>query len=984
MEKIKILKSYIQISGYILCFIGVLFFHQCTPPEATKTAPKVERGAIDLSSWDFEKDGKVSLNGDWEFYWSELFESCGKSTCGEDSVAYQTVPSEWQNLGYDPFGFATYRLKIKMPACSPTLSFDFIGAGSAYKLFIDGKKIQSSGEVARSSEEASPNWTHEMIPGTALQGNANCNLSETKPKSISPNEHEIVIQVSNFSIFRAGFWSPLSIFQDSVLKTNFKNTYTLDIFVVATLFIIGLYHLGIYFNRTSDKTGLYYGLFSLLFAFRTIVAGERIITEYFPNLPFELLNRYEIFSFYVGVLVFFQYVQNLFPDEFNSKIVKVFNIFYIIASIIPLITSMKYYYASLQYVQIATFLIILYIIYISIKAMTHRNRGAGLFLFGFVIFGMSVINDMLVGSSVYYAPTFSSIGFVFLILVQAQILSRRFAQAFAESEKLTENLSRLTGNLEEMVKEKTKELSHSKEEMELLYKDTESLNKLIKSINEELDIKLIMQKVFRYVKENFNFQYYTIFNVSDDNKYLRVVDANFPAHVSTEDRLKYLSSEIPINEDIGAHTFVIKSKRPFYVPNTFSPRLQDGLVKEEKFAIETGNFKSMLLIPLILNNKPVGTIDFSNEGKMIISKENITKLSILGENLAGIIYGSKLFREVVSAQEETKQALKDLQSSQNQLVESEKLAALGQLVAGIAHEINTPIGAIKATASNLQNSLSDFFTYTPDLIKSLDYDKIKLIEELILNSHPNRSLSTKEARKLRSSLEISLSKENIAQAYEISDLLVELGETELRDKFLELWKDSKSSSIVQFVRDLSGIKAKSDAIGIAVDKTSKIIYALKAYTKKDTSGVKEKVDIHDGIESVLTIYENYLKQKITLVKDFGEIPLVSCFPSDLNQVWTNLIFNSIQAMDGRGTLTIKTSLDKESNSVNIQIVDTGKGIPNENVSKIFDAFYTTKSEGEGSGMGLFIVKQIIDKHQAQIHVSSRPGNTKFSLSLPVV
>jgi len=156
----------------------------------------------------------------------------------------------------------------------------------------------------------------------------------------------------------------------------------------------------------------------------------------------------------------------------------------------------------------------------------------------------------------------------------------------------------------------------------------------------------------------------------------------------------------------------------------------------------------------------------------------------------------------------------------------------------------------------------------------------------------------KDARRLRSELEESLSSAVVSDAYEIADLLVDLDEIEVRNEYLPLWKDEKSKSIVQFIRDLSGIKAKSDSIGIAVDKTTKIIYALKAYTKKDILGIKEKTDIHDGIESVLTIYENYLKQGITVYREFGDIPDISCFPSDITQIWTNLIFNAIQAMEG--------------------------------------------------------------------------------------
>ena len=155
---------------------------------------------------------------------------------------------------------------------------------------------------------------------------------------------------------------------------------------------------------------------------------------------------------------------------------------------------------------------------------------------------------------------------------------------------------------------------------------------------------------------------------------------------------------------------------------------------------------------------------------------------------------------------------------------------------------------------------------------------------------------------------------------------------------------------------------------------------MKAYTKKDEPGIKREVNLHEGIETVLTIYHNNIKQGIGVIREFGDIPKVSVIESDINQIWTNLTFNAIQAMQNKGTLTIRTWV--ESDTVNIQFEDTGSGIPKEIQPKIFDAFFSTKGEGESSGMGLFICKQIVDKHQGKIDLESQPGRTVFTVSLP--
>jgi signal transduction histidine kinase len=142
------------------------------------------------------------------------------------------------------------------------------------------------------------------------------------------------------------------------------------------------------------------------------------------------------------------------------------------------------------------------------------------------------------------------------------------------------------------------------------------------------------------------------------------------------------------------------------------------------------------------------------------------------------------------------------------------------------------------------------------------------------------------------------------------------------------------------------------------------------------------VNITQGIETVLTLYQNQIKQGVEVVRNYqAQLPAVQCYPDELNQVWTNLIHNALQAMDNQGTLTID-AVQKDT-SVLVKITDSGKGIPPEILPNIFEPFFTTKPAGEGSGLGLDIVKKIIEKHQGKIDVESVPGQTAFTVSLPI-
>ncbi|MEQ9008882.1 MAG: HAMP domain-containing sensor histidine kinase, partial [Ekhidna sp.] len=180
---------------------------------------------------------------------------------------------------------------------------------------------------------------------------------------------------------------------------------------------------------------------------------------------------------------------------------------------------------------------------------------------------------------------------------------------------------------------------------------------------------------------------------------------------------------------------------------------------------------------------------------------------------------------------------------------------------------------------------------------------------------------------------------------------------------------------------LSELKRGTAMINTSTDRASKVVFALKTYSRYNQSGEKISVNLTEGIETVLTLYYNQLKQGVEVIRNYAEIPPVSCYADELSQVWTNLIHNALQAMDNRGTLTIDVT--QENQQAKISITDSGCGIPEDIKQKIFQPFFTTKPTGEGSGLGLDIVKKIIDKHSGHMTVESQPGRTTFNVFLPI-
>ncbi len=330
---------------------------------------------------------------------------------------------------------------------------------------------------------------------------------------------------------------------------------------------------------------------------------------------------------------------------------------------------------------------------------------------------------------------------------------------------------------------------------------------------------------------------------------------------------------------------------------------------------------------------------------------------------------------------ELRRALTELEESQQQLIHSEKMAALGQLIAGIAHEINTPLGAIKASVGNTSKYLSLFTEGLSDFLESASSDDKALLCDLISHARHERVSSTREERKIKRKIMSILDEHNIDRSDEIADMLVDMDLSDHLPRMLAALTASSAFNVLALAHRLTGIGRNSDTVRTAIGRASKVVFALKNFAHHDMSGQMISSDINQGIQTVLVLYQSLLKQGCEVIEHFGELPLIACYPDELNQVWTNLIHNALYAMENSGTLTIRTLL--EDDIIKVTITDNGEGIPEDIQSKIYESFFTTKPAGEGSGLGLGICKRIIDKHQGSMAFTSRPGETTFVVTLPV-
>jgi signal transduction histidine kinase len=339
--------------------------------------------------------------------------------------------------------------------------------------------------------------------------------------------------------------------------------------------------------------------------------------------------------------------------------------------------------------------------------------------------------------------------------------------------------------------------------------------------------------------------------------------------------------------------------------------------------------------------------------------------------------------EVQGKNETLEKTLEELKATQGQLIQSEKMAALGQLITGVAHEVNSPLGAIRSSVGTISTSLEQVLPQLPDFFQRLPEENrshfFELLEHALMTT---QMLSSREVRKARRALRQALEEQNLAQADAIADTLADMGITvDVAESFIPLFEHPDSLSIVQTAYQLSGMQRSAQNISTAAERAAKVVFALKSYAHQDQSDEMIEANITEGVETILTLYHNQLKHGVEVVRKYEELPPIRCYPDELNQVWTNLIHNALQAMDNKGMVTV-TARQQDDNIV-IAITDDGPGIPAEIKDRIFEPFYTTKAAGEGSGLGLDIVRKIVDKHGGRIEAESEPGETTFRVYLPV-
>lgn len=430
-------------------------------------------------------------------------------------------------------------------------------------------------------------------------------------------------------------------------------------------------------------------------------------------------------------------------------------------------------------------------------------------------------------------------------------------------------------------------------------------------------------------------------------------------------------------------------------------------MKVGEFLFQPGDPLDTLLV--ILSGKYIMKVQQNNQFKVIANLDQPTVTGLLPYSRAKEVrgYGETIregeclrlhkdhFKEMIANHEELTTALvhtmstriREFTKSQQQ---NEKLLSLGKLSAGLAHELNNPAAAVVRSARHMKEILAG----TPEKFKDvvhiqLSDEQIDAVADLLFSkiNSGQVNLSMMERSEREDELLDWLNDREVENSEDIADNLVDFDfSTDELDEAYESLEEEHVGPTVNWMNQVLTTEKLVSEIEDASSRIGELVKSIKSYTHMDQSPEMKPIDIHDGLNNTLVMLNHKLKKSnIELVKEYDEsLGFVEALPSALNQVWTNLIDNAIDAMKSVEKRELRIETVKDGEFVNINVRDSGTGIPEDIKDKIFDPFFTTKEVGEGTGIGLELVHRIINNdHNGSIKVNSKPGDTVFQVCFPI-
>jgi len=452
--------------------------------------PEVKQGHMDLSAWDFSRQGAVALDGQWEFFWGKLY-SPEQLKTEQHEPSYFSIPGLWSAAEGHPAvnteGVATYRVKVTLPATDRELGLRLKPLPTGYRLWVNDHLLLEHRKVGLDSATSKPGLAGSIISLPAEQ-----------------TALDIVLQISNFHYRDAGIWTHIMLGPIKPMQHDREQQWVIDAFVIGAILIIGLYNLAMYFFRREDTFTLLLTLLCLVVAARTAVIGEVVIVKIWPDISWALARRLEFMGFYLAVPLFFSFLSKLYDDAILKLGQRL--IWYVSLPFILLVTVMpvSVFSASLIYFHIFMIPCVLLLVKLLISELREKHKSAYIQLLAFGLIALSLTNDVLMSLMLISSIPLVHLGVMALILLQAILVARNFSSAFSRAENAENKIRTLNKNLEHTVNERTAELLQANHSVERKNRIFSSLLEASTAMHQTDDMSAFMEYILDKLKALFN------------------------------------------------------------------------------------------------------------------------------------------------------------------------------------------------------------------------------------------------------------------------------------------------------------------------------------------------------------------------------------------------------------------------------------------------------------------------------------------------
>lgn len=409
----------------------------------------MQNGELQLAGWDFGTDGAVELSGEWALYWNRLLEPADLKQGTMPAVsAYVDVPDYWTNyilngMKLPADGYATFRLTINGLDSEESIALKLRNIYSSYTLWVNDTLAASAGVPGSTPDATVPKYGASVV---------------VPVKPDLDGRLTLLVQVSNFTYPKGGVNNAFVLGDAKQLQQEKSVELVRDSLVIGSLLVIAVYHIFLYVLRRNDVTPLYFGLFCICIAVRTMLVGSRFILEVFPAFSWEWFAKVSYLTIYVGEFFLISYIYHLFPQFLSRKIWRLTQLFTMALTVLVLTTGIRVYDYSLIPFEVYSIGLVLYAVYASIRVARQRQEGAILLILGFSLIFITAVNDTLNRKGVFTTPALLQFGVLGFVFLQALLLSMKFSRAFSQVERLSERLLTLDKLKDEFLAKTSHEL----------------------------------------------------------------------------------------------------------------------------------------------------------------------------------------------------------------------------------------------------------------------------------------------------------------------------------------------------------------------------------------------------------------------------------------------------------------------------------------------------------------------------------------------